>query len=113
MSGHYLAVWEFHVMAGIVDEFERIYGSSGSWAALFRESPEYLETELVRDPDHPGRYLTIDRWTSREAFLCFKREHAAEYTALDRDCEHLTIAEKLLGDFELLIPPPSEPSPRP
>jgi hypothetical protein len=112
MSGHYLVVWEFHVRPVFVDEFELIYGTSGSWAALFRESPEYLGTELIRDHNRATWYLTIDRWTSREAFLCFKQDHAAKYAALDKNCDRLTITEKFVGDFESLTPL-SAPSPRP
>jgi heme-degrading monooxygenase HmoA len=110
MSGHYLAVWEFQVRSAALGEFELIYGASGSWAGLFRKSSEYLGTELVRDPDHPGRYLTIDRWTSREAFLRFKQEHATEYAALDETCDRLTTAEKFVGSFESLTPGTSAPS---
>jgi heme-degrading monooxygenase HmoA len=113
MSGSYLAVWVFHVNAEALGEFELIYGTSGSWVALFRKSPEYLGTELVRDLDHPGRYLTIDRWTSREALLRFKQEHATEYAAFDENCDRLTIAEKFFGGFESLTPPSSAPSPLP
>lgn len=97
---HYLAVWEFQVKAECVAEFERVYGRDGLWAQLFRKSTEYRGTELVRDLERAGRYLTVDRWTSREALREFKRRFAAEYAALDKTCERLTEAEKLLGEFE-------------
>jgi len=113
VPGHCLAMWEFHVKPEFVEEFERAYGSSGSWAVFFRQSPEYLGTELFRDVDRPGRYLTIDRWTSQEALLRFKREHAVEYAALDQQCERLTDTERFLGEFESLTPRVTAPSLRP
>lgn len=102
---HYLAIWEFQVKAGCAADFERIYGSDGLWAQLFRRSSDYFGTELVRDLEDSGRYLTVDRWTSREALQRFKREYAAEYGALDKACEKLTEREILLGDFESTISP--------
>lgn len=115
---HYLAVWEFQVRAECGPEFEKIYGPVGRWAELFRLSSEFLGTELVRDLKVAGRYLTFDRWTSREALHKFKQQFAAEYAALDRQCERLTEAEALIGEFESAmassaIPFPSVPSRRP
>ena len=57
-------VWEFLISKESRLEFESIYGPGGPWAELFRQSPNYLGTELLRDLSRPGRYLTIDRWTS-------------------------------------------------
>src|ERR1700690_3457516 len=99
-DSHYLAVWEFHVRAECVSDFETIYGPDGLWAQLFRRSTLYLGTELVRDLERAGRYLTIDRWASREALRQFKLQFAAEYAALDQTCERLTESEALVGDLE-------------
>ncbi|HTR25484.1 MAG TPA: antibiotic biosynthesis monooxygenase [Terriglobales bacterium] len=101
MSGtRYCAVWEFQVKPQAVAEFERVYGPDGLWAQLFRRSSAYLGTELLRDAGHSGRYLTIDRWTTRDSLRQFKQEFAAEYATLDQQCERLTEVEKLIGDFE-------------
>lgn len=97
---HYLAIWEFQVKADCIADFEHIYGQDGLWAQLFRRSAGYAGTELLHDLERAGRYLTVDRWTSREALQRFKREYAAEYAALDKTCEKLTETEALLGDFE-------------
>jgi len=110
---HFLTIWQFQVKTALAAEFERIYGRDGSWSQLFRRSPDYLGTELVRDLDHAGRYLTIDRWTSRAALNKFKQEYAAGYAALDRQCERLTESETMLGEFESSTPFPSAPSPPP
>jgi quinol monooxygenase YgiN len=97
---NYFALWEFHVKPESISAFEETYGPHGAWAQLFRQSPAYLGTELLRDLNHPGRYLTLDRWTSREALYQFKQDHHATYDALDKQCESLTEKEVLLGDFE-------------
>ena len=95
-----IIIWEFRVKAGREAEFERRYGPEGDWAQLFRRSRAYRGTELLRDTAEPGRYLTLDRWQSAEAFEEFKRSNAEDYAALDRECEALTESELCLGWFE-------------
>ena len=65
----------------------------------FHSSPDYRGTELLRDAYIPGAYLTIDRWTSEEAFRAFRKEHDAEYEALDRACDPLTSSETRIGAY--------------
>ena len=96
----YVAIWEFRVRPESKCVFEETYGSTGAWAQLFHRSPDYLGTELLRDLDRPGRYLTVDHWTSREALRRFKEDHHADYAELDKRCESLTAGEVFLGDFE-------------
>ena len=80
-------------------EFEAHYGPDGSWARLFRRANGYLGSELLRTARNPLRYLTIDRWASREAWQAFRREYAAEYERLDREFEGLTTREAPLGEY--------------
>lgn len=101
----FTTLWEFQVKPDSISAFEEIYGPDGDWAQLFRQRSEYLGTELLRDLNHPGRYLTLDRWTSREAFQHFKQDHHAAYDALDKQCESLTEREALVGEFESLAAP--------
>ena len=96
----HVTLWEFQVKPDSISAFEKIYGPDGAWAQLFRKSPNYLGTELLRDLDHPGHYLALDRWTSREALQHFKQQHHSAYAALDLECEALTERETRLGDFE-------------
>jgi heme-degrading monooxygenase HmoA len=106
MNGaRFTAVWEFQVKSEAVPAFESIYGPAGDWAQLFRQSPGYLGTELIRDFERPGRYLTLDHWTSREALRRLKQDLHAEYAALDQQCESLTEREVFLGHFESLPAP--------
>jgi len=95
-------VWEFRVRPGREAEFERAYGPEGDWARLFRRSPGYRGTELLRDPHDPERYLTLDRWADAAAFETFQAEHRADYLALDEACEPLCGEERLLGRSELV-----------
>jgi heme-degrading monooxygenase HmoA len=69
----HVIVWEFRVRAGHEAVFEAVYGAGGDWARLFAKSPDHRGTELLRDASTPGRYLTIDRWASAEAFGEFRR----------------------------------------
>jgi quinol monooxygenase YgiN len=95
----FVALWEFQVKPDSISAFEKVYGPNGAWAQLFRQSPDYLGAELIRDLDHPGRYATLDRWTSREALHEFKQAHRSAYQQLDQQCESLTEREDFLGDF--------------
>jgi len=97
---NYLAIWEFEVQPECRARFEEIYGAEGAWTQLFRRSPDFLGTKLVRDITRSGRYLTIDYWSSRGAFHAFKQEHADKYAALDRECERMTKREAMVGEFE-------------
>lgn len=99
MDAAYTYLWEFDVDPAHVLEFERHYGPGGTWAGLFRKSPAYLETVLLKDRESPGRYVTVDRWHSKGAYLAFRTEFATEYAALDVECEHLTLSERPLGTF--------------
>src|SRR5207302_10352667 len=92
-------VWQFDIAEDKVGAFEAAYGPEGDWAQLFRTSPEYRGTELLRDAYVPGSYLTIDRWTSEEAFRAFRRDHDPEYEALDRFCDDLTARETRIGAY--------------
>jgi len=97
---HYLVILEFQVDPEAKLAFEQAYGPAGDWARLFSRSSDYRGTQLLRDTNRPGRFLTFDHWTSREAFRQFKQTHQADYDALDRQCEALTRNESLLGEFE-------------
>ena len=100
MRQHHFALWDFQVRPEYIRAFEEAYGPDGVWAQLFRRSPDYLGTELIRDLDHPGHYVTLDRWTSRDCLRRFKQDHQSAYADLDRHCESLTEKETFLGDFE-------------
>lgn len=95
----FVVVWQFEIAEEKIADFEAAYGPDGDWAQLFRKSPEYLGTELLRDVYISGSYLTIDRWKSEEAFRAFRRENDAAYEELDRACDALTSRESRVGAY--------------
>ena len=95
----FVVVWQFEVAEDKISGFESAYGPEGSWAQLFRTSPSYLGTELLRDAYVPGRYLTIDRWASEDDFRAFRKDHDLEYETLDRACDALTARETRVGAY--------------
>src|ERR1700758_5122153 len=95
----FIVIWQFEIAEEKISAFEAAYGVEGDWARLFRSSPEYRGTELLRDAYVPGSYLTIDRWTSEEAFRAFRKEHDAAYEKLDRLCDDLTARETRIGAY--------------
>ena len=97
----YLIVWEFRVKKGREGEFEKVYGAGGEWVKLFESARGFLGTELASDVGEAGRYVTLDRWSSRRAYEEFRRSTPPQYDALDRSCEDLTEQEKHLGSFEV------------
>ncbi len=98
-SSMFVVIWQFEVAEKNVAGFEAAYGPEGSWAQLFRSSPNYHGTELLRDAYVPGSYLTIDRWASEDEFRAFRRQHDKEYEALDRACDALTAKETRIGAY--------------
>ena len=95
----YAYVWEFFVAAQHRDAFELAYGPRGPWVALFKLSPDYLGTDLLKDRAVPGRYVTIDKWTSLQALEAFMEQHGPAYAAIDAQCESLTEDERSLGEY--------------
>lgn len=96
----YVILWELEPKPEAVAAFERAYGPDGDWVRLFGTGAGYRGTELLRDLEKPRRYITIDRWDSREAYLGFVARAAAEYDALDKRCQALTAREALIGRFD-------------
>lgn len=96
----HLIIWEFLVRPGDERKFEEAYGPQGAWAKLFERSTGYKGTELLADSEWEGRYFTIDRWSSAQAFSDFRVAFGEEYRQLDALCEGLTEGESRLGGFE-------------
>jgi quinol monooxygenase YgiN len=95
-------IWEFRVKPQHVAELEINYSSLGPWATLFRGSPAYHGTRLVRDRDDSLRFLTLDTWNDFAAYESFRAEYADRYRELDRSFEKLTDSERFVGIFEVL-----------
>ena len=93
-------VWEFEIVPGCEQEFERHYGPEGTWVELFRRDSAFQGTSLLRDREKPARYITIDRWDDLESYEAFRVQYAKEYQQVDLEMERLTQAEKRLGLFD-------------
>ena len=93
----YLILWQFEVAPEKRAEFVRCYSSDGDWAQLFSRSVEWQGTELLVVEGDARSFFTIDRWTTPGAWERFKAIHAADYDALDRKCEGLTLSEQRIG----------------
>ena len=95
----FVVIWQFEISEDKITEFEAAYGPDGAWAKLFRSSPSYQGTELLRDAYIPGAYLTIDSWSSEADFRAFRKQHDHDYEILDRQCDPLTTKETRIGAY--------------
>jgi heme-degrading monooxygenase HmoA len=99
VASRFTYIWEFRVTASGRADFEFEYGPSGAWVSLFRKAPGYIETLLLRDNADPLRYVTVDRWESKEVHGAFRSKNLAEYEEIDQRCQKYTTNECLLGEF--------------
>jgi hypothetical protein len=90
----YVIVWRFTTADPAA--FEQHYGPNGTWARFFRRSGDYLRTDLLKSADV---WLTLDWWTSLDAYNAFRNEHAEEYARIDAACEAVTTFEEKLGEY--------------
>ena len=90
----YVVIWRFTTNDRAA--FERHYGRDGTWAQLFRRSSDYVRTDLLVGAD---AYLTLDWWTTREAYDAFRNRHSDEYARIDVLCESFTTHEEKIGEF--------------
>jgi heme-degrading monooxygenase HmoA len=93
-------VWIFVVRSDCISEFLEYYGTNGSWEKLFRNSPGYQGTSLLRDHNQINRFILFDKWDRLSSFEKFKKKYDEDYTLLDKRCENLTIEEIKIGIFE-------------
>ena len=99
MSTPYVIIWRYRVDPAQQAKFVKAYGAKGDWFRFFSGSKDYLGTELLADDERPGEYVTIDRWSSEEAYSTYLSEHEADYDRLDRRCEALTLSEQRIGAY--------------
>ena len=93
----FVRVWSYQVTPEVADDFERHYGAEGSWAVLFSSHDGHLGTELFRGVDTPGRYLTVDRFASEDAWRSFRAAHQVEYDELGVRLAGLTESQQELA----------------
>ena len=88
----HVIVWSYRVEPSREARFLEAYGAGGDWERLFRRGEGYRGTLIVRC-EEAGRFLTIDRWDSKAAFMAFLATYATEYDDLDERCGELTSIE--------------------
>lgn len=98
----YCYIWSFVVRPEHVKEFQAAYGPEGDWARFFRNDREYVRTHLLSDRENPARFITVDFWSSYEAWVSFRDRFASRFDALDKTFEQFTIQEVQIGSFNVL-----------
>ena len=96
----FTTIWEFEVDPDVHEDFVRVYGPSGAWAALFRTARGFRETILLEDVARPDRLVTLDRWESRGDWEAFRQARHDAYTSLDLATSGLARTERHLGTLE-------------
>jgi len=99
MSAGYAYIWEYTIHPAFERAFVDAYAPEGEWVQLFRQHEGYIRTEFFRDLDNPDRFVTIDYWTSREAWQAFRDSADAAFRELDERCARYTLKERELGTF--------------
>ncbi len=95
-------VWEYMARPDRLEEFEALYRPDGEWVELFKRSPGFLSTTLMRDTRDPHRFAIADRWLSEDSYESFKLDFATEYKTLSERGERLHRAEHLIGRFHFV-----------
>ena len=95
-------VWEYMARPDRLEEFEALYRPDGPWVELFKKSPGFVSTTLMRDVRDPHRFVIADRWMSEASYEAFKADFAADYQGLSERGERLHRAEHLIGRFDFV-----------
>jgi heme-degrading monooxygenase HmoA len=98
----YCYVWSFVVQPECAKDFQAAYGSDGEWTRLFRSDPGYISTSLLADRHNPHHFLTIDLWSSYEAWASFRKRYAEQFESLDREFEQWTVEKAQVGSFDVM-----------
>ncbi|HWE45043.1 MAG TPA: antibiotic biosynthesis monooxygenase family protein [Caulobacteraceae bacterium] len=96
----FTVVWEYEVKPEHVDVFIEAYRPGGLWARLFHRGEGYMGSDLYRSTETPARFVTIDRWRSRELFTEFMVKQREAYASMDAKCDGWTVSEQRLGEIE-------------
>lgn len=96
----HVVVWAYRVATGREADFASMYAADGEWSGLFARSPAYLGTQLLRDVAEPARFVTIDRWRTRDDYVAFLESARLAYAELDARGDALTVEEIRVGAFD-------------
>ena len=83
-----------------MDSFIEAYRPGGLWARLFHRGEGYMGSDLYRSTETPARFVTLDRWRSREVCADFMVKNREPYSSLDARCDAWTVSQQRLGEIE-------------
>jgi len=85
-------IWRFQVREGLEDDFVSM--NQNDWPVLFSRSDEYKGTIVGKNTTDPRVYLTMDEWTSKDAFDRFVAANRSDFDKLSerhkRLCDSIT-----------------------
>lgn len=95
-------VTEYVVKADARGWFELAYGPGGAWSEMTDGCEGFRGTTVLRDEEDPRRYLTVDLWTSEDAWEVAVAEHEEAYAALQADFDEWLDSMVRVGIFRVL-----------
>ena len=98
-------MWQFDVKKGREDEFEKLYGAGGDWAALNRRTRSYLGSSFLHDQNRSSRYLLIEYWSEMIVYEQHRASRSAIIDAVETRRAELVDAMEPLGIFAALDVP--------
>ncbi len=98
----YIVLTEFIARENKAAEFEDYFGSAGKRAETLRNGEGFMSTELLKDKEVKLRYVTMDRWVSKDAYDDFGIEFENENSDLAKAGEEFSSKQVLIGVLERL-----------
>lgn len=95
----FIAIWKYQVKPQSLAAFEQLYGPEGKWVEFFKESPDFIRTDLLRLVPEENTYMTVDHWNSRASYEAHYNGHKATVDAIDAEGDALTTHEELQGYY--------------
>jgi hypothetical protein len=97
----FLIIWSYTVHANHLNTFIEYYHRAGVWVNFFQPSPHYLGTDFFQT-ENENQFITIDTWTSEQAYRNYIADNKKQYDELDKQCEGFTVEEALVDTFYLM-----------
>ena len=95
-------IWQYDVFEKENINFIKAYKSDGDWVHLFKKADGFIETELIHDIEHPTKFITIDKWRTKESYYQFKAMFKSDYLKMDKQFEDFSKSEIHIGYFDVL-----------
>lgn len=98
-------VWQFDVRPGSTAEFERMYGSDGTWTDLSRRSRSFLGSSFLRDISAETRYLLVEYWSEMMVYEKHMASVRKQLETLEQQRAALVDRMEAVGVFSALDVP--------